>query len=203
MTQETLERITTMDTASVETQIALHCAPMIMGLKTSNLLIVPESQTVCVQRLLWNTKMESFLLYTGKQRTAEKEMYKTVLLLYRISFLRNYLQDAQVVHLLRNAGYKDFSFEGLLHQFASRYRAYRHGKRDFPHEMGIFLGYPPADVQGFIQNNGKYFLYAGYWKVYENQAQKTKLFYYYDLAAELLIRLLSQGVRIKDVLVSA
>lgn len=203
MTQETLERITAMDAASVEIQIALHCAPMIMGLKTSNLLIVPECQVVCVQRLLQNTEIESFLLFTGKQRAAGKERYKTVLLLYRSLLLRDYLQNTQVVHLLQNAGYEDFSFRGLLCQFASRYRAYRNGERDFPHEMGIFLGYPPADVQGFIQNNGKHFLYAGYWKVYEHPAQKTKLFYYYDLAAELLIRLLSQGVQIKDVLAAS
>lgn len=41
-------------------------------------------------------------------------------------------------------------------------------QEDFPHEMGILLGYPVEDVEGFIINNGKNELYTGYWKVYDN-----------------------------------
>ncbi len=39
-------------------------------------------------------------------------------------------------------------------------------EEDFPHEIGVFLGYPLADVIGFIQNRGKNFTACGYWKVY-------------------------------------
>ena len=36
---------------------------------------------------------------------------------------------------------------------------------EFPHEIGLFLGYPPEDVEGFIQEpNGQ--KYTGIWKVY-------------------------------------
>ena len=35
---------------------------------------------------------------------------------------------------------------------------------EFPHEIGLFLGYPPEDVEGFIQEpNGQ--KYTGIWKV--------------------------------------
>ena len=27
----------------------------------------------------------------------------------------------------------------------------------FPHEIGLFLGYPPEDVLGFIENKGEFF----------------------------------------------
>ena len=47
---------------------------------------------------------------------------------------------------------------------------------DFPHEIGIFLGYPLDDVEGFIKNKGQNFLLNGYWKVYSNKEEKEKIF---------------------------
>lgn len=42
------------------------------------------------------------------------------------------------------------------------------GEQQFPHEMGLLLGYPIEDVVGFMEHSGKEYLYSGYWKVYEN-----------------------------------
>lgn len=39
---------------------------------------------------------------------------------------------------------------------------------DFPHEIGLFLGYPPEDVEGFIRFGGKNCKCFGCWKVYGN-----------------------------------
>ena len=36
----------------------------------------------------------------------------------------------------------------------------------FPHEIGLFLGYPVEDVVGFIENQGQNFKLCGPWKVY-------------------------------------
>lgn len=36
----------------------------------------------------------------------------------------------------------------------------------FPHEIGFFLGYPYADVSGFIEHGGRDFILMGAWKVY-------------------------------------
>ena len=37
---------------------------------------------------------------------------------------------------------------------------------DFPHEIGVFLGYPLEDVVGFIRHRGKCFTCCGCWKSY-------------------------------------
>ena len=42
----------------------------------------------------------------------------------------------------------------------------------YPHEIGLFLGYPLADVQGFM--NGQSELFTGAWKVYDN-TEETRL----------------------------
>ena len=40
------------------------------------------------------------------------------------------------------------------------------GSCAFPHEIGLFLGYPFEDVMGFIENKGENYLCSGCWKVY-------------------------------------
>lgn len=49
------------------------------------------------------------------------------------------------------------------------------GSAEFPHEVGLFLSYPPEDVKGFIENRAANAKCTGVWKVYgdERQAQQT------------------------------
>ena len=53
-------------------------------------------------------------------------------------------------------------------------------QNEFPHEIGLLLGYPFEDVIGFIENEGRNYLYSGYWKVYKNKEEKCKLFNLYN-----------------------
>ena len=46
----------------------------------------------------------------------------------------------------------------------------------FPHEVGLFLGYPPEDVQGFMERRAKGFRCVGCWKVYGDAEKAQKLF---------------------------
>ena len=39
----------------------------------------------------------------------------------------------------------------------------------FPHEVGFFLGYPYADVTGFIDHEGRDYVATGLWKVYADR----------------------------------
>lgn len=38
----------------------------------------------------------------------------------------------------------------------------------FPHEIGLFLGYPPEDVEGFRLHRGRDYKLCGCWKVYSD-----------------------------------
>lgn len=190
MTKEVFELLKKMDIKSVETQIMFRCAPFIAGLKMSNLLIVEKGQLKSVQRFLQGTKADCFLLYQGDQ--------KTVLLLYDACLLEEYFEKKAVRRILLQQGYADASFPKLLRAFALRYAAYMHESGEFPHEMGLFLGYPAEDVEGFIKNKGQNALYSGYWKVYENALEKIQLFQKFDHAREVLIQLAADGNRITD-----
>jgi hypothetical protein len=51
---------------------------------------------------------------------------------------------------------------------------------EFPHEIGLFLGYPSEDVAGFIEQKGKNYKYCGLWKVYGNVKKAVNLFQHYE-----------------------
>lgn len=68
------------------------------------------------------------------------------------------------------------ALEPLLNHLDARLEAACAAGTGFPHEIGLFLGYPTEDVRGFIQYGGSNALCCGYWKVYENPSVKTAMF---------------------------
>jgi hypothetical protein len=94
-------------------------------------------------------------------------------------------QDKEIRCFLRDkAGYSHFDPGYCI---ARLKRLFRQG---CPHEVGIFLGYPLADVDAFIQNKGRNYLLNGYWKVYSDVPGAEKLFHSYNQAK---IRVLNNG----------
>ena len=74
---------------------------------------------------------------------------------------------------------------------------------DFPHEVGIFLGYPLADVVGFIQNRGQNFTACGHWKVYTDPAAAQQQFARYKKCETIYTRCYQRGTPIRRLTVAA
>lgn len=94
---------------------------------------------------------------------------------------------------LETYGYGSLSFEEMLTRMARRYTLYKEKQADFPHELGIFLGYPLGDVKGFIKHQGKNFLCSGYWKVYQNENRAQETFQLYRAVRDVMLKMLSAG----------
>ncbi|MCD7825976.1 MAG: DUF3793 family protein [Clostridiaceae bacterium] len=185
MTDQVFEMIQGMDTNDVDLQLALQCAPVLAGLKVSNLFIISREQIEKVDEILTATDIDSQLIsYQGQRATV---------LLYRKEALLEYLNQDAVRSFLFEMGYEKLSLRSLFHRFRKRYIFYQQGRGEFPHEMGLFLGYPIEDVIGFIEHKGKDFKHSGYWKVYGNVREKISLFWQFDRAQELLIGQVSKG----------
>ena len=90
-----------------------------------------------------------------------------VFFLYRTDKMEKLLQDEEVAAFLQERGYDELTLNSVLTSFRMRYLAYREGKEEFPHEMGILLEYPVEDVEGLIRYGGINYLCSGYWKVYK------------------------------------
>lgn len=189
MCQEIYHMMRTMNQDGLEFQLALQCAPLIIGIKISNLLMVCGKREDAVQELLEGSDISCFCVMSSPKKTA--------FLLYRKAELEQCLTDDKVRAVFRKLGYEDFSLDYVLPMFRKRYEAHMNGEQQFPHEMGLLLGYPIEDVVGFMEHSGKEYLYSGYWKVYENVPAKKQIFVRYDEARETLIRLLANDIGIR------
>lgn len=70
--------------------------------------------------------------------------------------------------------------EDALGILMDKLKRYHTEHQIFPHEVGIFLGYPLWDVEGFIQNHGQNYKLIGYWKVYDDVIGAIRKFQEYD-----------------------
>ena len=193
MCQEIFRMMGTMNQDSVEFQLALQCAPLITGIKISNLLMVAAENEDLVMDLVQGSGITCFCV----MRTTKK----TAFLLFRRSLLEAYLNNSEALDILKKAGYEDFSFGKILLRFKKHYEAYLNDEhKQFPHEMGLLLGYPIEDVRGFIEHNGCGCLYSGYWKVYRNVPLKKKMFEDFEKAKESVIQLLAEDIDMRLIL---
>lgn len=192
LSREVMEIVQRMDSRKIGNQLVLQCAPLIVGLKMSNLFIIQNEHISKMYRLLKESRISYYVfLVTEKMST---------LFLYDREKLENFLSKKQTRLFFQEEGYLDFDLQKVLFRFRCQYRLYWSGKRDFPHELGLLLGYPIEDVNGFILNKGKKSLYTGYWKVYDDVQGKKELFRMYELAKETLIQLVFNGISIAEII---
>ena len=116
MSRETWEILQQMEPKDVELQLALQCAPLIAGLKPSNLFNIPCEGVCQVRELIRDTGISMYVLFsTGR---------KAAVLLYRRESLKKYMEQEPVVGMLHKLGYQDTSLEAVLPVFRMRYRRY-------------------------------------------------------------------------------
>ena len=73
---------------------------------------------------------------------------------------------------------------------------------EFPHEVGLFLSYPPEDVKGFIDNRACNFKCAGLWKVYGDEAAARRTFARFKKCTEIYCKLWREGSTIDQLAVA-
>ena len=192
MSEEIFGAVQKLPVNGTKKQVVLQCAPLLTGIKLSNLLNVRADQKDEVFKLFEGSKICCRVLYEFRGRLS--------ILLYRPGMLAAYLEREDVQKLMTSFGYGDLELEEILDRIADGYQEHMDGKRGFPHEIGLVLGYPPVDVAGFIKKEGRDFLYSGYWKVYGNLQEKLKLFHKYETARSTQVQLLACGVFMEDII---
>ena len=170
------------DFRNLDFSFIYQCAPVIAGLKISNLLIINHNHISSVLELIHEFGLCFYLLYETKERS--------VLYVYNKKLSESYLENSDTLVFLNKLGYYDISIDDILKKISIKYSNYMHNKSFFPDELGIMLGYPIEDVEGYIKNNGKNYIYNGYWKVYSDADKKLKLFQSFDTITEKMIRTL-------------
>ena len=179
--------------------LGYHCAPTFSGLKAASMLTVKKSAFDDVYSLL--KKYRPCLSCKGIASVCLKEDKDYVLMLfYREAELANILSRREVKSILKRFGYPvGGTVIQLLSYLIIRINTCQKG---FPHEVGLFLGYPPKDVLGFIEHKGHDYAYCGYWKVYSNEQETKKLFQVYTECTKAFCRRLEAGEEIEKLLMA-
>ena len=86
-----------------------------------------------------------------------------------------------------------------LRQLASRLCL----QAEFPHEIGVFLGYPLDDVKGFIRHKGRNYTYCGCWKCYSDPQAARRRFEGFRRCTETFRRRYAAGTPIIQLVVAA
>jgi len=73
---------------------------------------------------------------------------------------------------------------------------------DFPHEIGLFLGYPPEDVDGFMHSSRVGCKHTGVWKVYGDVEKAKQTFALYDKYTQLYSLRRSMGHSLEQLAIS-
>ncbi|MDR0520287.1 MAG: DUF3793 family protein [Planctomycetaceae bacterium] len=154
-----------------------QCSPVFMGIKPAALFPLCSGGCLCCLRSLLPKNIRTLVLRENEGRP--------LVLLYEKTLLEKTLSECVVRRFLLEQGYPVISF--------SLFRILRHLKSrfpggHFPHEIGLFLGYPAEDVAGFIRHKAQNYKFCGYWKVYGDEAAARQLFRQYDLCRECMER---------------
>ena len=183
-----------------EQLLVTHCAPTLANIKTANLFCcgLPRETLLSAVRF-WNKKFRSagvhILLLKPCPHSGRHLVY-----VYRQARLRHDLMRPDAAALLHAEGYPDTeSLLQLLSFLAQRLRS----NADFPHEIGLFLGYPAADVSGFITHKGKNYCCSGIWKAYTNPKQAQRCFDAYRCCAQTYQRHYKKGKTILQLTLAA
>ena len=175
--------------------LAIHCAPILSGSKAANIMTVTVHEFDRIGYLLEGTGVRYRFLKTKGD--------KGILYLYREKRLRQYLEQEEIQEFLSEYGYDEVNIAKMLNLLSKRIRMYNDEEAVFPHEIGVFLEYPLGDVKGFLANEGKNFMYSGYWKVYQDLQGAVRRFTQYDMERELTIQALMQGKSIREIALAA
>ena len=116
-----------------------------------------------------------------------------LLYLYRGRWIRDILADPDNAAFLRAYGYEtERGMGALLRRLSERLNG-----DSFPHEIGVFLGYPLEDVRGFIENGGRNYTCRGCGKAYGDPEIAQRRFDCYRRCTEIYRRNLRMGVALE------
>ena len=185
------------DDSMSEELLVKHCAPTLVGLKTGNMFLhdfeTMEDEHNSLRGI--NSKL------AGKGIRAiplRKFNGKTLVYVYRPSKLKKDLNNEQAITILQNMGYFDENVNVCIRNLVKRFKE----NEDFPHEIGLFLGYPPEDVCGFINNSGSGYKCVGCWKVYGDANKAKKTFDKYERCRKVCTSLIEKGYGLEKIAVS-
>ncbi|MST68826.1 DUF3793 family protein [Clostridiales Family XIII bacterium RF-744-FAT-WT-3] len=186
-----------MNVDPLECNIVKNCAATLAGLGTAGIFNADCPDPLCLEERL--DQLNQRLSPKGVKAEVLFSRKNTALIyVYRPSRLARCLEEPEARELLFRYGYVDAGMSDSLEHLRERFRE----SSGFPHEIGIFLGYPAYDVRQFIENNGRNYLCCGTWKVYSQEEKARCFFARVRKCTEIYRKALENGMSIDRLTVS-
>ena len=181
---------------SLEPSLIEHCAPTLASLKTGSLFsfISPCWQSLFAEAAVLNALMRKKGLSLRIVRAGDD---RALCYLYRKDALEKTLSDQDAAAFLHGLGYESLHLPDALDTLCERMAC----SGDFPHEVGVFLGYPLSDVLAFIEHKGRNCSCCGCWKAYGDACAARRLFEKYDKCTRVYRRLYRAGCTLSQLTV--
>ena len=167
-----------------EDRLVFHCAPTLAGMKSGSLFASSYSdkaELVSEMRSL-NRRLSHKGLWVLPLRYSEG---RALVYVCRPRCLARDLGSGEARKILSEVGYDSFCPARSLTVLARRLEK----GEAFPHEIGLFLGYPPEDVRGFMEKGGRDCKCVGTWKVYGDEEKARRTFSRYKHCTNVYCRL--------------
>ena len=174
-----------------------NCAPTLAGIKTGNLFSYRYDSIEEMRDSVrfWNRKLreKGVRILPLRYRNSHALIY-----LYRPAQLAGDLHNEEAKAILRHCGYASECAEKCIARLMKRLQ----DADDFPHEIGLFLGYPPEDVSGFIAHHACDYKCVGCWKVYGDESKCRRLFAQYKQCTRIYESSLERGADLVSITVT-
>lgn len=154
-----------------EMLIARNCAPALAGIKPSNIVTCRKADFSDVHEEVARMNRELNLRGIFAEILFECEV-SALIIVYRKSVLCAHLQKQSNRSFLARYGYGEAS---VLEEYIDILKS-RLGCDKFPHEIGVFLGYPLRDIHCFIHHPKEGCIMVGDWRVYHNAEAASRTF---------------------------
>ena len=181
-----------------EELLVRHCSPTLAGIKTGNLFSCSYRDR---KRLMGEiSRINRRVVPKGlRVLPLRAEEGRALIYVYRPRSLTLDLMDVRAREILRENGYTPEECGRCVIRLIQRLRE----SREFPHEIGLFLSYPPEDVLGFIVNRACSHKCVGCWKVYGDVDAARALFERYQACTRSYLLQWSQGKSLERLAVAS
>lgn len=182
------------DEQAFEYLLAKHSAATLIGAKVGSLfnILCNEYENIEACICYFNKVYNPFDIYLVKINTHKQ---RDLIYVFRKQKLFRLLSQFPIQQFLDKYDYPSHSAQKAL-DFA----LWKLSQKDFPHEFGIFLGYPLYDVQCFIKQGNRGCQCIGCRCVYHHCQNAKRTFDRYDSCKKELVKRLSQGAHLEQYL---
>lgn len=178
-------------------KVIRYCSPTLAGLKSGNMFSMPcknFKDLLCDIRQL-NRRLDAKGVKIIPLRHSNE---RCLLYVFRPSALIGDLADEQARQILRDSGYKSCKPSECIGRLLKRVKF----SEEFPHEIGLFLGYPPEDVRGYMMDGGRCPKCTGCWQVYGDESSALAKFEMFRCCTRIFCRMAAMGLSIEELAVA-